>query len=52
MLGAGNFLSRPPRMVTTISVRIPVKWARVGAKRRWLLSYISYVAHMSQEKGK
>jgi hypothetical protein len=29
-----------------------VMWARVGAKRRWLFSYISYVAHMSQEKGK
>jgi len=31
---------------------IPVMWARVGAKRRWLFSYISYVAHMSQEKSK
>ncbi len=31
---------------------IPVKWARVGAKRRWLSFYISYAAHMSQEKGK
>jgi hypothetical protein len=31
---------------------IPVMWARVGAKRRWLFSYISYAAHMSQEKGK
>src|ERR1017187_7331653 len=25
-------------------------WARVGAKRRWLFSYISYMAHMSQEE--
>jgi hypothetical protein len=31
-------------------VRIPVMWARVGAKRRWLFFYISYVAHMSQKK--
>ena len=26
-------------------------WARVGAKRRWLFSYFSYVAQMSQEEG-
>ncbi len=30
---------------------ITVMWARGGAKRRWLFSYISYAAHLSQEKG-
>jgi hypothetical protein len=29
-------------------LRIPVMWARVGAKRRWLFSYLSYAAHMRQ----
>ena len=30
---------------------ITVMWARVGAKRRWLVSYITDVAHLSQEMG-
>jgi hypothetical protein len=31
---------------------IPVMWAGVGAKRRWLFSYSSQAAHMSQEKSR
>ena len=32
-------------------LRIPVKWSRTGAKRRWLFSIIEEGDHMGQEVG-